>query len=69
MSNDADFGVRIDNQAVEAHAAPIARPRIRSIVGGLAGNLIEWYDFLAYSIFRSTSRSRFSRATSRPFSS
>ncbi|WP_096725939.1 MFS transporter [Paraburkholderia acidicola] len=25
--------------------------RIRSIVGGLAGNLIEWYDFLAYSIF------------------
>ncbi|MFL9882593.1 MFS transporter [Paraburkholderia agricolaris] len=28
-----------------------ARPRIRSIVGGLAGNLIEWYDFLAYSIF------------------
>ncbi|MEQ5843579.1 MFS transporter [Paraburkholderia acidicola] len=29
-------------------AAPV---RIRSIVGGLAGNLIEWYDFLAYSIF------------------
>ncbi|MFM0250430.1 MFS transporter [Paraburkholderia sediminicola] len=28
-----------------------APPRIRSIVGGLAGNLIEWYDFLAYSIF------------------
>ncbi|WP_187508805.1 MFS transporter, partial [Pantoea agglomerans] len=26
-------------------------PRIGSIVGGLAGNLIEWYDFLAYSIF------------------
>lgn len=26
-------------------------PQIRSIVGGLAGNLIEWYDFLAYSIF------------------
>ncbi|MEX3984834.1 MFS transporter [Paraburkholderia sp. EG287A] len=51
MSNDTDFGVRIDNQAVEAHAAPSARPRIRSIVGGLAGNLIEWYDFLAYSIF------------------
>ncbi|MEX3951674.1 MFS transporter [Paraburkholderia sp. EG287B] len=51
MSNDTDFGVRIDNQAVEAYAAPSARPRIRSIVGGLAGNLIEWYDFLAYSIF------------------
>ena len=29
-------------------ASPV---RIRSIVGGLAGNLIEWYDFLAYSIF------------------
>ncbi|WP_323122116.1 MFS transporter [Burkholderia alba] len=26
-------------------------PRLGSIVGGLAGNLIEWYDFLAYSIF------------------
>ncbi|MFP3559360.1 MFS transporter [Paraburkholderia sp. SIMBA_049] len=26
-------------------------PKLRSIVGGLAGNLIEWYDFLAYSIF------------------
>lgn len=25
--------------------------KIGSIVGGLAGNLIEWYDFLAYSIF------------------
>src|ERR1700687_2692979 len=32
----------------ESVAAPV---RIRSIVGGLAGNLIEWYDFLAYSIF------------------
>ena len=48
MPNDTDFGVRIDSQTVETHAA---RPRIRSIVGGLAGNLIEWYDFLAYSIF------------------
>lgn len=35
--------------AVTVNAA--APPRIRSIVGGLAGNLIEWYDFLAYSIF------------------
>ena len=51
MSNEVDFGVRIDNQTAETHAEPIARPRIRSIVGGLAGNLIEWYDFLAYSIF------------------
>ncbi|WP_081768761.1 MFS transporter [Herbaspirillum sp. RV1423] len=29
-------------------AAPL---HIRSIVGGLVGNMIEWYDFLAYSIF------------------
>src|SRR5476649_382278 len=35
-------------ESVENAAAPV---RIRSIVGGLAGNLIEWYDFLAYSIF------------------
>src|ERR1700756_3070825 len=34
--------------SAESAAAPV---RIRSIVGGLAGNLIEWYDFLAYSIF------------------
>ena len=31
-----------------AQRAPV---KIGSIVGGLAGNLIEWYDFLAYSIF------------------
>lgn len=27
------------------------RTRLRSIIGGSAGNVIEWYDFLAYSIF------------------
>ncbi|WP_246190097.1 MFS transporter [Pandoraea captiosa] len=31
-----------------ADRAPV---KLGSIVGGLAGNLIEWYDFLAYSIF------------------
>src|SRR5471032_252136 len=31
--------------------ASTKRPRILSIVGGLGGNLIEWYDFLTYSIF------------------
>ena len=30
------------------HAGPV---RLRSIVGGLTGNVIEWYDFLAYSSF------------------
>lgn len=33
-----------------AHRTSTA-PTLRSIIGGLAGNLIEWYDFLAYSIF------------------
>lgn len=35
-----------------AHADPIsARHRLRSIVGGSAGNLVEWYDWYAYSAF------------------
>lgn len=37
--------------AVHPTVSAVARPHIRSIIGGLAGNLIEWYDFLAYSIF------------------
>ena len=32
----------------QVRASPV---RLRSIVGGLMGNVIEWYDFLAYSIF------------------
>lgn len=51
MSSGMDFGVRNNVEAANAAASTVARPRIRSIVGGLAGNLIEWYDFLAYSIF------------------
>ena len=31
--------------------AAARRERLRSIIGGSAGNVIEWYDFLAYSIF------------------
>ena len=34
--------------AEEEHRASV---RLRSLAGGLVGNLIEWYDFLAYSIF------------------
>src|SRR3954462_2958272 len=31
---------------------PSARPhRLRSILGGSAGNLVEWYDWYAYSAF------------------
>lgn len=38
--------------ALPAQSAPSATPgRLRSIIGGSAGNVIEWYDFLAYSIF------------------
>jgi MHS family alpha-ketoglutarate permease-like MFS transporter len=29
----------------------VTRLQLRSIVGGCVGNLIEWYDFLVYSIF------------------
>lgn len=32
-------------------APSLRRKRMRSIVAGSAGNVIEWYDFLAYSIF------------------
>ena len=29
----------------------VTKVQLRSIVGGCVGNLIEWYDFLVYSIF------------------
>jgi len=48
--SSADTQHHRDRTATEA-ADAADTPRIRSIVGGLAGNLIEWYDFLAYSIF------------------
>lgn len=39
-------------RAMTLQASPAARrERLRSIIGGSAGNVIEWYDFLAYSIF------------------
>jgi MHS family alpha-ketoglutarate permease-like MFS transporter len=34
-----------------APAGVARRPRLTSIIGGAVGNVIEWYDFLAYSIF------------------
>jgi MHS family alpha-ketoglutarate permease-like MFS transporter len=36
--------------AEEFTALPLAR-RLRSIAGGSIGNLVEWYDWLAYSTF------------------
>jgi MFS transporter, MHS family, alpha-ketoglutarate permease len=37
--------------AVPAERFGVTRIQLRSIVGGCVGNLIEWYDFLVYSIF------------------
>ncbi|WP_404338111.1 MFS transporter [Sphingomonas sp. MMS12-HWE2-04] len=34
-----------------ASPAPAPRHRLRSILGGSAGNLVEWYDWYAYSAF------------------
>ena len=34
-------------------AAPAARHRLRSILGGSAGNLVEWYDWYAYAVLAS----------------
>jgi hypothetical protein len=41
-------GASVSDLEARAHAGPV---RLRSIVGGLTGNMIEWYDFLAYSSF------------------
>ena len=35
----------------DAGHAPTAGRRLRSILGGAAGNLVEWYDWYAYSAF------------------
>jgi MFS transporter, MHS family, alpha-ketoglutarate permease len=37
--------------AARAQRIGVSRVKLRSIVGGCIGNLIEWYDFLVYSIF------------------
>jgi MHS family alpha-ketoglutarate permease-like MFS transporter len=39
------------NQALAAGSAPSPAARLRSIVGGSIGNLIEWYDWYAYAAF------------------
>ncbi|MBB3976057.1 MHS family alpha-ketoglutarate permease-like MFS transporter [Rhizobium azooxidifex] len=36
---------------VGAPAAPDQRTRLKSIIGGSAGNLVEWYDWYVYSAF------------------
>jgi MHS family alpha-ketoglutarate permease-like MFS transporter len=35
--------------AAESHAPHSARKRVKDILGGSAGNLVEWYDWYAYS--------------------
>jgi MFS transporter, MHS family, alpha-ketoglutarate permease len=37
--------------AASAQQIGVSKVKLRSIVGGCIGNLIEWYDFLVYSIF------------------
>ncbi|EAT09166.1 MFS transporter [Sphingobium sp. 10 DY56-G10] len=36
---------------MESHAAPSQRQRLKAIIGGSTGNLVEWYDWYAYSAF------------------
>ena len=36
---------------VSAETAPDMRTRLKSIVGGSAGNLVEWYDWYVYAAF------------------
>ena len=32
-------------------AAPDKRARLKAIIGGSTGNLVEWYDWYAYAAF------------------
>jgi hypothetical protein len=43
--------VRMSASILTTPANVARRARLTSIIGGAAGNVIEWYDFLAYSIF------------------
>ena len=36
---------------IENEGAPATRQRLKSILGGSAGNLVEWYDWYAYAAF------------------
>ncbi|HVE06956.1 MAG TPA: MFS transporter [Paraburkholderia sp.] len=49
-TSEATPNATADERALAASLAA-RRHKLRSIVGGAAGNVIEWYDFLAYSIF------------------
>lgn len=40
--------------------------RLRNIVGGSAGNLVEWFDWYAYAAFALYFAPIFSRAKTRP---
>lgn len=35
------------NNAPQSSGAPDKKTRIKSIIGGSAGNLVEWYDWFA----------------------
>ena len=44
-----EAGGEVSGQAVQPGLTPMAR--VRAILGGSAGNLVEWYDWFAYSSF------------------
>lgn len=39
------------SSSISSANAPDKKTRIKSIIGGSAGNLVEWYDWFAYSMF------------------
>jgi len=45
------IGAQTAGQSADQSAAMSASKRIRAILGGSAGNLVEWYDWFAYSSF------------------
>ena len=47
--------------------APSTHPRLRNIIGGSAGNFVEWFDWFVYASFAIYfSRAFFPRATRPP---
>ena len=55
--------------ATEATTFTDVERRIKAILIGSAGNLVEWYDFYAYTAFALYSRRRSSRQETRSSSS
>src|SRR5262245_43684433 len=50
MSSDVGIA-SLGSQATSAGAPHMTRRRLRNILGGSAGNLVEWFDWFAYASF------------------